>query len=60
LLYELKLDDKLSMVAALLGVVGVSLAASFNPAQRASSTDPAQALLEQMSETPRSPCASPK
>lgn len=44
MLYELKPNDSLSLVAALLGIVGVSLAASFNPARRASSIDPAQAL----------------
>ncbi|MGA2046426.1 MAG: hypothetical protein ABSG96_01985 [Terracidiphilus sp.] len=44
LLYELKPDDKLSLAAALVGIVGVSLAASFNPARRASSIDPARAL----------------
>jgi predicted permease len=47
MLYELKPNDKLSLVAALLGVVCVSLAASFNPARRASSIDPAQALRSQ-------------
>ena len=44
MLYELKPDDKLSLAAALAGIVGVSLAASFNPARRASSIDPARAL----------------
>jgi len=44
MLYELKPYDTLSLAAALLGVVGVSLAASFNPARRASSIDPAKAL----------------
>ncbi len=47
MLYQLKPDDKLSLVAALLGIVAVSLAASFNPARRASSIDPAQALRSQ-------------
>jgi ABC-type lipoprotein release transport system permease subunit len=44
ILYELKPDDKLSMAVALVGIVGVSLGASFNPARRASSIDPARAL----------------
>jgi predicted permease len=47
MLYELKPDDKLSLIAAVLGVVGVSLAASFNPARRASSIDPARVLRNQ-------------
>ena len=44
MLYELKPDDKLSLAAALVGIVCVSLAASFNPARRASSIDTARAL----------------
>jgi ABC-type antimicrobial peptide transport system permease subunit len=44
ILYELKPDDKLSLAVALVGIVGVSLGASFNPARRASSIDPARAL----------------
>jgi ABC-type antimicrobial peptide transport system permease subunit len=44
MLYELKPDDKLSLAVALVGIVGVSLGASFNPARRASSIDPARAL----------------
>ena len=44
ILYELKPDDKLSLAAALVGIVGVSLVASFNPVRRASRIDPATAL----------------
>jgi predicted permease len=44
MLYELKPDDKLSLVVALVGIIGVSLGASFNPARRASSIEPARAL----------------
>ena len=44
MLYELKPDDKLSLAAALVGIVCVSLAANFHPARRASSIDPARAL----------------
>lgn len=44
MLYELKPDDKLSLAVALVAIVGVSLGASFNPARRASSIDPARAL----------------
>jgi ABC-type antimicrobial peptide transport system permease subunit len=47
MLYELKPNDKLSLASALVGIVGVSLAASFNPARRASSIDPARALRSQ-------------
>jgi ABC-type antimicrobial peptide transport system permease subunit len=44
MLYQLKPYDGFSLIAALLGIAGISLAACLNPARRASSIDPAQAL----------------
>lgn len=44
ILYQLNPYDEVSLVAAFAGIIGVSLAAGFIPAQRASSIDPAPAL----------------
>jgi predicted permease len=44
ILYELEPTDRLSLVFAVGGIVGVSLLASYSPARRASSIDPARAL----------------
>jgi ABC-type lipoprotein release transport system permease subunit len=44
MLYELQPYDRLSLVAALLGIAGVSLVAGLIPAHRAASINPVQAL----------------
>jgi predicted permease len=44
MLYELQPYDRLSLVAALLGIAGVSLMAGLIPAHRAASINPVQAL----------------